>query len=456
VSPPESGSPGWAPGQGIRQDSESEAPRITQDDDYVEPEIVRPVDLLAPQPRCTQCHTNVPKNGFTGLCRKCLGEPVPGGSEYQVRSVPRNRPDGVKNVGEFDPGPNGSKEGAVMHANRLGALSRSESLELIAKRKPEWRVAGILSTDDYGVLAGPKGVGKTFALIDLAVAVALGERWFGRFDTVRSRVLLLTSEDSRARLWRRADAVAESLGHDPADLQDWLFIHPFSFSVVTGLPTLEAELATLDPGLVLLDPVYRYMRGVKAQLFDLGPVLDPLQQTCLALGAPLVIGHHYNRQHGAQREERLSGGGILEWARLVITAEAPPRRTGDEAVTVTFEITGNSLDPMTFNVRRCVVALDDSPDPELSYSAEVIAEGTDAVRAKYITTRERVLAVLPTTSDDALTIHEIGDLVAHDDTGKGGIKHDNIRRALNRDLEGQVDRLGDRMDTRWWRVNEPA
>ena len=32
---------------------------------------------------------------------------------------------------------------------------------------------------------------------------------------------------------------------------------PGSFSVVDGLPALEAELATLEPGLALLDPAYR-------------------------------------------------------------------------------------------------------------------------------------------------------------------------------------------------------
>src|SRR5215207_6199048 len=153
---------------------------------------------------------------------------------------------------------------------RLGALSRSYSLSLIEDHQPEWRVRGIFSTDDYGVLAGPKGVGKTFALIDLAVAVSLGERWFGRFETVQARVLLLTSEDSRARLWRRADAVATWLGQDPAKLEGQLFVHPLSFSVVDGLPALEAELAALDPGLVLLDPAYRYMNGVRAQLLDMG------------------------------------------------------------------------------------------------------------------------------------------------------------------------------------------
>jgi hypothetical protein len=341
----------------------------------------------------------------------------------------------------------------ALQAKRLGALSRADSRALIEDHKPEWRVRGILSTDDYGVLAGPKGVGKTFALIDLGVAVSLGERWFGRFETVQAPVLLLTSEDSRARLWRRADAVATWLGQDPDKLDGQLYVHPLSFSVVNGLPALEAELALLEPGLVLLDPAYRYMNGVRAQLFDMGAVLTPLQESCREAGAPLMIGHHFNRQEGKTREERISGAGLLEWARLVVTATAPPRRDDDPDVIVTFELSGNSIDPLTFRIRRRVVALDESPNPEISYSAEVVAEGAEAVASQYMTAAERVLEILPQDSWEALSVREIGDRVAHDATGRGGLKHDTIRRVLNRDLDGQVDSMsvGGGAPARWWR-----
>jgi hypothetical protein len=209
-------------------------------------------------------------------------------------------------------------------------------------------------------------------------------------------------------------------------------------------------LATLEPGLALLDPAYRYMQGVRAHLFDMGAVLTPLQETCREAGSPLIIGHHFNRQEGKTREDRISGAGLLEWARLVITATAPPRREDDPDVIVTFELSGNSIDPLTFRMRRRVVKLDETPNPEISYSAEVIAEGFEAVASQYLTAAERVLAVLPAL-EDALTVREIGDLVAHDDTGKGGVKHDNIRRALNRDLDGQVAKIGELSSTRWWR-----
>jgi hypothetical protein len=62
--------------------------------------------------------------------------------------------------------------------------------------------------------------------------------------------------------------------------------------------------------------------------------------------------------------------------------------------------------------------------------------------------------VLPRHVEDALAVKEIGDLVAHDATGRGGLKHDTIRQALNRDLDGKVDRIGEGWDVRWWSVTK--
>jgi AAA domain len=329
----------------------------------------------------------------------------------------------------------------------LGALSRVAALERITARSTEWRVRGILTSDDYGVLAGPKGVGKTFALLDLGVSVALGDPWFGRFETEQARVLVLTSEDPEPRLWQRIDAIARAGGHDPGELEGWLYVHPIPFNAITDISKLEAELAVLGPGLVVLDPAYKYLVGAKASsLFDMGAALTPLQVACAEAGTALLVGHHYNRQQGRAREERISGAGLLEWARVVITVDGMPR--AGEMAHIMFEITGNSLDPIAFNLRRGVVPLDESPNPELSYSVEVIAEGDEAITARYLKAADRVYAVLPDTPEEAVTVKVIGDRLVADDTGKGPMKADTIRKALNRDLEGRVDVL----DGRWWRT----
>jgi hypothetical protein len=339
---------------------------------------------------------------------------------------------------------------AIDAERRLHALSRRASLELLAANPPTWRVHGILSSEDYGVLAGPKGAGKTWCLCDLCVALALGERWLGHFPTERARVLLLSAEDGLARLWRRLDAVARSLGHDPEELEGWLYVHPLAFDAAGGLGLLEAELEEIRPGFAALDPAYRYFPGVRAQLFELGAVLTPVQQACQAVGASVLAGHHFNRRQDAPREERLSGAGLLEWARVVMTLEAPA--WGTEAI-CSLEITGNNIEPATLRFRRRVEALSDGPVPELSYRVEVLAEGPEAVAARYATAAERVLAVLPSAPEEALTVREIGDRVAADATGKP-LKAGTIRQVLHRELEGSVDSIGDGRETRWWRCDK--
>lgn len=72
---------------------------------------------------------------------------------------------------------------AADRRSRLGALSRSATLDRIAATTIEWRIDGVLSSVDYGTLAGPKGAGKSFGLADMGVSVGLGEPWFGCFPT---------------------------------------------------------------------------------------------------------------------------------------------------------------------------------------------------------------------------------------------------------------------------------
>jgi hypothetical protein len=59
---------------------------------------------------------------------------------------------------------------------------------------------------------------------------------------------------------------------------------------------------------------------------------------------------------------------------------------------------------------------------------------------------DRVLAVLSFDPNERLTSKAVGDLVAADVTGKGGLKTDTIRKALNRDLKDRVDSID---GTRW-------
>lgn len=331
-------------------------------------------------------------------------------------------------------------------ARPLDALSRTKALARIAQNPTDWLVQKVIALGDYGVLAGPKGVGKTFALEDLGVSVALGDSWFRRYSARRQRVLLLTAEDSEARTWARIDAIARSKNRKPASVEGWMFVHPFPFSAIKDLARLELEMARWPRviedwaakdvvigddglGLVMLDPAYKYMAGAQSsQLFDMGAVLTPIQQACADVGAALVVGHHYNRREGASREERLSGAGLLEWGRFIITVEAPPRREDEDSVVASFEVTGNSLDPLAFRIKRTVRPEDKSANPSLFYEVQVLDEGAEARRkGSGRKTPDLILDRVP-FQPDAATVKEIEEALVADGTP---IKEATIRRRLN-------------------------
>lgn len=78
----------------------------------------------------------------------------------------------------------------------------------------------LLSTGVVGVLSSAGGVGKTYVLIQLAIAIATGRDWLAHFQVGKgrpTRSLLLLGEEKPEECWRRVHAVADVLNLDAED-----------------------------------------------------------------------------------------------------------------------------------------------------------------------------------------------------------------------------------------------
>src|SRR4051812_16710172 len=62
--------------------------------------------------------------------------------------------------------------------------------------QPEWLVEGVLVRGQPAVVAGPSKCMKTSALVDLAVSLATGTPFLGRFDVPRPERVALVSGES--------------------------------------------------------------------------------------------------------------------------------------------------------------------------------------------------------------------------------------------------------------------
>jgi hypothetical protein len=71
---------------------------------------------------------------------------------------------------------------------------------------------GVLAMGKTGLLISPGGVGKTLALVQLAISVATGRPWFDHFLTPNpGRVLIALAEEDVEEIWRRAYVVARAM-----------------------------------------------------------------------------------------------------------------------------------------------------------------------------------------------------------------------------------------------------
>jgi hypothetical protein len=304
---------------------------------------------------------------------------------------------------------------------------------------PAYLIRGIMAEADHGMFAAEFKAGKTWASADLAVAVASGTPWLGVFEVdAPGPVLLFAGEGGERKIARRFRAICESRGIDAATLPIRVCLRVPHLTSDAAMMLVEAEIEATRPRLVIIDPLYLAARGARgSDLYEMGAHLEGAQAICQRYGAALLIVHHWNKTGEGRGAKRMSGAGPDAWGRVLISAAVINRHTDPTtlATTVTLELDfqGDEIAERTVKIRRRVWA-DDPEDigSALHYEVELLegsgADG-DAELAGLSPAAVRVNASLKST-DEWLTVHQIGDIVALDKSGGPPLKVVTIQSAL--------------------------
>ncbi|MGD0287392.1 MAG: AAA family ATPase [Acidimicrobiales bacterium] len=295
----------------------------------------------------------------------------------------------------------------------------ADLIDALAKEPPPTFLASpIWPGDAYGILGTPMKAGKTWLVSDLAVAVAHGGAWLGKFPIERrGPVLMFLGEGGKRKMVRRLEAVAEFYGVELRSLPIVLCLRAPHLSDEQHLTTIAAELGEVRPSLTVIDPLYLAARGAQgSQLYEMGAVLEGIQSLCQQVDSALLVSHHLNRQEG-RGMGRLSGAGPAEWGRVIVTGEAKVSHTDPEtqesAVTLELDFVGDEIPETTLTIRRHVRAVDpDDLASRLVYSVEilenVIRERDDGMPPSH----QRVLEIVNNASGEWLDTLQIGDKLA--------------------------------------------
>lgn len=204
---------------------------------------------------------------------------------------------------------------------QIDSLPEYESLADIFKDPPELppeTIRGVLRRGEKLVLTGPSKAGKSFALIQLAVALATGSYWMGRFKCSTQRVVYINLELTKENSARRLLDVWKELRHADQTGMENLSVWNLRGSAVTTKAMVDSIIKrhksmANPPDYYIVDPIYKVNAGDENAAKDVNELLREFDRLCAATNANLVYAHHHAKgsQYGKRALDRGSGSGVI-------------------------------------------------------------------------------------------------------------------------------------------------
>lgn len=174
-------------------------------------------------------------------------------------------------------------------------------------------IAGVLREGHKLLLAGPSKAGKSFALIQLAIAMSQGGRWFG-WDVAKGRCLYVNLEldqmSAKHRFWKIHRA--RGLARQPGMIDIWN-LRGNSTSLDKLAPKLIRRAQKKNYKMVIIDPIYKVLTGDENSAAEMAAFCNQFDRICLQLGAATVYCHHHSKGAQGQKssKDRSSGSGVF-------------------------------------------------------------------------------------------------------------------------------------------------
>ncbi len=196
-------------------------------------------------------------------------------------------------------------------------LPDPESLTDVWNNLPELSpslIDGILRQGHKMLLAGPSKAGKSFALIELCIAIAEGHKWFG-FDCAKGKILYVNLELDRASCLRRFKDVYTALNIRPENLEnlDIWNLRGHSIPMDKLAPKLIRRASKKNYIAIVIDPIYKVITGDENSADQMANFCNQFDKVCTELGCAVIYCHHHSKgsQGGKKSMDRASGSGVF-------------------------------------------------------------------------------------------------------------------------------------------------
>ena len=175
-------------------------------------------------------------------------------------------------------------------------------------------ISGILRVNHKLCIVGPSKAGKSFLLIELAIAIAEGTEWLGR-QCRQGRVLYINLELDKNSCTRRFVDVYAALGIKPSH---YSFIDRWNLRGRTMpldklTPKLIRRASKRGYELIIIDPIYKVLTGDENSASEMAAFCNLFDRISKDCGCAIVYCHHHSKgSQGDKRSmDRASGSGVF-------------------------------------------------------------------------------------------------------------------------------------------------
>ena len=196
-------------------------------------------------------------------------------------------------------------------------LPDPEGLDSVWDNLPELSpplIDGVLRQGHKMLIAGPSKAGKSFALIEMCIAIAEGTKWFN-WQCAKGKVMYVNLELDRASCLHRFKDVYKSLRIAPNNLSniDIWNLRGKSIPMDKLAPKLIRRALKKDYIAVVIDPIYKVITGDENSADQMANFCNQFDKICNELGTSVIYCHHHSKgSQGSKRSmDRASGSGVF-------------------------------------------------------------------------------------------------------------------------------------------------
>ena len=175
-------------------------------------------------------------------------------------------------------------------------------------------IEGVLRQGHKMLLAGPSKAGKSFALLELCIAIAEGGRWLG-FQCAQGRVLYVNLELDASSCWHRIRDVYQAMGVEPrsrANIDVWN-LRGSAVPMDKFAPKLIRRAQKKGYLAVVIDPIYKVITGDENSADQMAKFCNQFDLICNRLQCAVIYCHHHSKGLQGQKRsmDRASGSGVF-------------------------------------------------------------------------------------------------------------------------------------------------